>query len=277
MVWIGGRDIAWCPGCGDFPIRIAIEAVLKELPIPITQVVLTSGIGQAAKLPQYLDVNYFNGLHGRSLPLALGIKIARPDLTVISVSGDGDHYGEGGNHFIHTIRKNLDITILVCDNQVYGLTKGQSAPTTDLGVKNSLDPLGSHNTPLNPMALAITMGAPFVARSFAGDMDHMKAVLKEAILFKGTAVVDILQPCVTFNKVNTYRWYRERVYKLEKPAADKQEALAIADQWAEKIAIGTIYRNDRIKPREPSRLIFREPYPEKAIEKMLSLRHASMR
>jgi 2-oxoglutarate ferredoxin oxidoreductase subunit beta len=193
MVMMGGRDIAWCPGCGDFGIRNALEAALKELPIPIGQIVFTSGIGQAAKLPQYLDVNYFNGLHGRALPVAAGIKIARPELTVIAVSGDGCNYGEGGNHFIHTIRKNLDITILTCDNRVYALTKGQSAPTTDKGVINSLDPRGSRNNPLNPLALAIVMGAPFVARGFAGDIAHLKVLLKEAILFKGTSVIDILQ------------------------------------------------------------------------------------
>ena len=176
-------------------------------------------------MPHYLDVNYFNGLHGRSLPLAVGIKLARPDLTVIAYSGDGCMYGEGGNHFIHTIRRRLDITILVSDNQVYGLTKGQSSPTTDLAVKNALTPEGNPNIPLNPLALAITMGAPFVARGFAGDKEHLKELIREAILFKGTAVVDILQPCVSFNKINTYAWYRERVFKLEKPLTDRYEAI----------------------------------------------------
>src|SRR5512139_3121996 len=163
------QDIAWCPGCGDFPIRATLEKVLKELPIPGKDIVLTSGIGQAAKMPHYLPYSYFNGLHGRSLPLAVGVKLARPDLTVIAYSGDGCNYGEGGNHFIHTIRRRLDITILTSNNQVYGLTKGQSSPTTDPGVKNLLDPQGNENIPLNPLSLAITMGAPFVARGFAGE------------------------------------------------------------------------------------------------------------
>ncbi|HEX9157267.1 MAG TPA: thiamine pyrophosphate-dependent enzyme, partial [Syntrophales bacterium] len=139
------QDIAWCPGCGDFPIRATLEKVLKELPIPGKDIVLTSGIGQAAKMPQYLPHSYFNGLHGRSLPLAVGIKLARPELTVIAVSGDGCQYGEGGNHFIHTIRRRLDITILACDNKVYALTKVQSSPTTDAGMKNALDSQGNLN------------------------------------------------------------------------------------------------------------------------------------
>ena len=178
-------ETAWCPGCGNFAIRDVLEKVIKELPVPRNKIVLTSGIGQAAKMPHYLDVNYFNGLHGRSLPPAVGIKLARPDLTVIAYSGDGCMYGEGGNHFIQTIRKRLDITILVSENQVYGLTKGQSSPTTALAVKNDLSPGGNPNLPLNPLALAITMGAPFVARGFAGDKEHLAALIREAILFQG--------------------------------------------------------------------------------------------
>ena len=277
MVMMGGRDIAWCPGCGDFGIRNALEAALKELPIPIGQIVFTSGIGQAAKLPQYLDVNYFNGLHGRALPVAAGIKIARPELTVIAVSGDGCNYGEGGNHFIHTIRKNLDLTILTCDNRVYALTKGQSAPTTDKGVINSLDPTGSRNTPLNPLALAIVMGAPFVARGFAGDIAHLKTLLKEAILFKGTSVIDILQPCVTFNKINTYQWYKDRVFTLEAPVQELNKALELAEMWGDRIPIGTIYKNESAEPRETGKILFQKSYPEKAIDKLLKMKHMSMR
>jgi len=249
--------IAWCPGCGNFAIRDVLEKALPELPVPANKIVITSGIGQAAKMPHYLEVNYFNGLHGRSLPLAVGIKLARPDLTVIAYSGDGCMYGEGGNHFIHTIRRRLDITILVSDNQVYALTKGQSSPTTDPGVKNHLSPEGNRNVPFNPVALAITMGAPFVARGFAGDKEHLKDLITQAILFRGTALVDILQPCVSFNKINTYQWYRERVFRLEKPMTDRYEALKTADQWGEKIPIGTIYRNDAAECRE-GKEIFRK-------------------
>jgi 2-oxoglutarate ferredoxin oxidoreductase subunit beta len=269
-------DMAWCPGCGDFPIRDVLEKVLPELSIPMKDIVFTSGIGQAAKMPHYLDVNYFNGLHGRALPLAVGIKLARPDLTVIAYSGDGCNYGEGGNHFIHTIRRRLDITILTSNNQVYGLTKGQSSPTTDLFVKNDLSPQGSQNIPLNPIALAITMGAPFVARCFASDRDHMKEIIKEAILFKGTALVDILQPCVTFNKINTYQWLRERVFKIMKPLDHRYEALRTADLWGERIPIGVIYRNDAVVCREIKK-IFREKIREEDIENQLDMRCVMMR
>jgi 2-oxoglutarate ferredoxin oxidoreductase subunit beta len=269
-------DIAWCPGCGNFPIRDVLEKAFQELPIPMKNIVLTSGIGQAAKMPQYLEVNYFNGLHGRSLPLAVGIKLARPDLTVIAYSGDGCNYGEGGNHFIHTMRKRLDITIVTSNNQVYGLTKGQSSPTTAFAVKNALSPQGNQNIPLNPLSLAITMGAPFVARGFAGEGDHLKELIKEAILFQGTALVDILQPCVSFNKINTYQWYKERVFKLEKPLVDRYEALKMADLWGEKIPIGVIYRNDKVPCRE-GKALFRAEITEDAIATQLNMRCVMMR
>jgi 2-oxoglutarate ferredoxin oxidoreductase subunit beta len=276
MAMMKRTDTAWCPGCGDFPIRDVLEKALQELPIPMKDIVFTSGIGQAAKMPHYLDVNYFNGLHGRALPLAVGIKLARPDLTVIAYSGDGCNYGEGGNHFIHTIRRRLDITILTSNNQVYGLTKGQSSPTTDLSVKNDLSPQGNQNIPLNPIALAITMGAPFVARCFASDRDHMKEIIKEAIPFKGTALVDILQPCVTFNKINTYQWLRERVYKIEQPIEDRYEALKTAELWGDRIPIGVIYRNDAAHCREIKK-IFRERIREEDIENQLDMRCIMMR
>ena len=269
-------ETGWCQGCGNFAIRDVLEKVLRELPVPRNKIVFTSGIGQAAKMPQYLDVNHFNGLHGRSLPPAVGIKLARPDLTVIAYSGDGCMYGEGGNHFIQTLRRRLDITILVSENQVYGLTKGQSSPTTGLAVKNDLSPGGNPNLPLNPLALAVTMGAPFVARGFAGDKEHLKALILEAILFKGTAIVDILQPCVSFNKVNTYAWYRERVFKLEKPLTDRYEAIRMADLWGEKIPLGVIYRNDDAPCREIKE-IFQVPLTKADVASRLNMRCVMMR
>lgn len=269
-------ETGWCPGCGNFAIRDVLERVWGELPIPRNRIVLTSGIGQAAKMPQYLGVNYFNGLHGRSLPAAVGIKLARPDLTVIAYSGDGCMYGEGGNHFIQTLRRRLDITILVSDNQVYGLTKGQSSPTTALAVKNDLSPGGNPNLPLNPLALAITVGAPFVARGFAGDKEHLKELLLEAVLFNGTAVVDILQPCVSFNKINTYAWYRERVFKLESPLTDRCEAIRTAELWGERIPIGVVYRNDGAPCREVME-IFRVPLTKADMTSRLNMRCVMMR
>lgn len=270
------QDIAWCPGCGDFPIRATLEKVLKELPVPGKDIVLTSGIGQAAKMPHYLPYSYFNGLHGRSLPLAVGIKLARPELTVIAISGDGCQYGEGGNHFIHTIRRRLDLTILACDNKVYGLTKGQSSPTTDQGMKNALDPQGNLNSPFSPLAVALAVGAPFVARTFAGDPTHMEQVLHEAILFKGCSVVDILQPCVSFNKVNTYAWYRERVYKLGEPLKDRYEAIRSAEIWGDRIPVGIFLRNEGSRCRE-GRQIFRKPVTEAVIARLLNTKCIMMR
>jgi 2-oxoglutarate ferredoxin oxidoreductase subunit beta len=269
-------DTAWCPGCGNFAIRDVLEKALRELPVPANKIVLTSGIGQAAKMPHYLGVNYFNGLHGRSLPLAVGIKLTRPDLTVVAYSGDGCIYGEGGNHFIHTIRRRLDLTILVSDNQVYALTKGQSSPTTDPGVKNPLSPEGNRNIPLNPLALAITMGAPFVARGFAGEKEHLKDLIKQAILFRGTALVDILQPCVSFNKINTYQWYREKVFHLENPLTDRYEALKTADLWGEKIPIGVIYRNESVECRQVKE-IFRKQATQEDMECQVDMKCVMMR
>jgi 2-oxoglutarate ferredoxin oxidoreductase subunit beta len=269
-------ETAWCPGCGNFAIRDVLERVIGELPVPRSRIVMTSGIGQAAKMPQYLEVNYFNGLHGRSLPLAVGIKLARPDLTVIAYSGDGCMYGEGGNHFIQTLRKGLDLTVLVSENRVYALTKGQSSPTSDLAAVNDLSPGGNPNVPLNPLALAVTMGAPFVARGFAGDKEHLAALIREAILFPGTAVVDILQPCVSFNRVNTYAWYRERVYRLETPPADRQEALRMAESAGERIPLGVIYRNDSA-PRRPARELFEVPLTGRDVAARLSRRCVMMR
>ena len=263
------HDISWCPGCGDFPIRATLEKVLRAVPVPHTDIVLTSGIGQAAKMPHYLPYSYFNGLHGRSLPIAVGIKLARPDLTVIAVSGDGCHYGEGGNHFLHTIRRRLDITILVCDNKVYGLTKGQSSPTTDLGMKNALDPQGNQNTSFSPLAVALVAGAPFVARTFAGDPQHMETVLREAILFKGPSVVDILQPCVSFNKVNTYAWYRERIYRMEEPQKDRYEAIRLAEGWGDRIPTGIFWRDGQFICREGKEM-FRRHVTESAVARLLN-------
>jgi 2-oxoglutarate ferredoxin oxidoreductase subunit beta len=269
-------DIAWCPGCGNFAIRDVLEHALHELPVPVQNIVFTSGIGQAAKMPHYLKVNYFNGLHGRSLPLAVGIKTARPELTVIAYSGDGCLYGEGGNHFIHTLRKRLDITILTSNNQIYALTKGQSSPTTDFSVENNLDSRGNQNIPLNPVSLAINMGAPFVARGFAGERDHLKELIKAAILFKGTALLDILQPCVTFNKTNTYWWYSDRVCKVKTPLTDRYEALKIADLWGERIPIGVIYLNKEAQCREPKKL-FQQQVTKDNITAQLNMNCVMMR
>ena len=240
-------DTAWCPGCGNFAILETMERVIREIGLDPSSLVFVSGIGQAAKLPQYLEVNYFNGLHGRALPAAVGIKLANPGLTVIAESGDGCTYGEGGNHFIHTIRRNTDLTLVVHNNMVYGLTKGQASPTTDLGHVTDVQTSGTIIEPLNPVLLAISLGAGFVARAFTGDLEHLTSVMVEAIRYKGYALVDILQPCVTFNKVNTFMWYKKRVYKVEEDYdhKDRLKAMEKAMEWGERIPIGILYKDEK--------------------------------
>jgi len=241
-----GLKPAWCPGCGNFGILKALNRALVEMKIEPHQVLLVSGIGQSGKLPHYSRGNVFNSLHGRPVPPAIGAKIANSELIVIAISGDGDAYGEGGNHFIHTARRNHDITYLVHNNQVYGLTKGQASPTSDLGFITKTTPYGAVN-PVNPIALAIVSGASFVARGFAGDIDHLSQLIEKGISHRGFALIDILQPCVSFNHKNTFQWYRERVNKLtdkKYDASDKKAALEKALIWGEEIPIGIIYEDN---------------------------------
>jgi 2-oxoglutarate ferredoxin oxidoreductase subunit beta len=238
---------SWCPGCGNYMIRDALKKALEDLEIEPSKVVLVSGIGQAAKMPHYIGLNGFNGLHGRALPPAIGIKMSNKDLTVIVESGDGDTYGEGGNHFIHTIRRNVDIAHFVHNNQIYGLTKGQGSPTTALGQKTTLQFDGVKLNPINPLALSLTMGAGFVARGFSGDVKHLSNLMKEAILYKGYAHVDILQPCVVWNKVNTFKWYKDRVYKLDEnyDYTDFEAAYKKALEFGDRIPIGILYKVEK--------------------------------
>ena len=241
-----GLKPAWCPGCGNFGILNALNKALIEMEIEPHQVLLVSGIGQAGKLPHYTRGNVFNSLHGRPVPPAIGAKIANPELTVIAVSGDGDAYGEGGNHFLHAARRNHDITYLVHNNQVYGLTKGQASPTSDVGFITKTTPYGAAS-PVNPIALAIVSGASFVARGFAGDIDHLSNLIKKGITHRGFALIDILQPCVSFNHKNTFQWYRERVYNLEDEKYDpsnRKAALEKALIWGKEIPIGIIYEEN---------------------------------
>ncbi len=243
----GTFETAWCPGCGNFGILNAVKKALAGLDLAPHQVLLVSGIGQAAKAPHYLKCNCFNGLHGRSLPPAQAAKLANPELTVIAESGDGCHYGEGGNHFLAAIRRNVDITMLAHDNQIYGLTKGQASPTTMQGMKTKTQPYGNPSESFNPVATAVAMGCSFVARGFAGEIDHLAGIIQAAVRHKGFSLVDILQPCVSFNKVNTFAWYKERVKKLPKRynPADRDKAMATAQTFGDEIPIGVIYRRDR--------------------------------
>ena len=241
----GEFETAWCPGCGNFSILKALKKALSESGLEPHQVLMVSGIGQAAKSPHYLRCNVFNGLHGRALPAAIGAKVANSALHVFVESGDGCSYGEGGNHFLAAIRRNPDITMLVHDNQVYGLTKGQASPTTHHGQPTKAQPHGPTSAAFNPIAVAVAMQAGFVARGFSGKPDHLADLIRQAHAFKGFALVDILQPCVSFNKVNTYAWYNERVETIsaDHDPTDWDQAMAMARRFGEGIPIGVIYRN----------------------------------
>ena len=241
---IGDMDIAWCPGCGNFGILSALKNALAELNIAPERLVVVSGIGQAAKLPHYLKCNAFNGLHGRALPPATAIKASDPELVVIAESGDGDMYGEGGNHFNTTLRRNPDITNIVHNNMVYGLTKGQASPTSQRGFVTPVQVNGVILEPFNPIAVAVALDASFVARAFIGDQDMTKEIIKKAISHKGYALVDIFQPCVSFNKINTYEWFKENTYCLEDSydPTDRIRAFEKALE-TEKFPLGVIYVN----------------------------------
>jgi 2-oxoglutarate ferredoxin oxidoreductase subunit beta len=249
-------DLSWCPGCGNFQILSALKEALAELGLTPRDVVLVSGIGQAAKTPHFMKGHIIQGLHGRALPVATGVKAANPGLTVIAIGGDGDMYGEGGNHLLHAIRRNPDLTNLVHNNMVYGLTKGQASPTSPVGLKTPVQVEGVFSEPLNPIALAISQGATFVARTFSGEPDMTRKIIMEAISHKGYALVDIFQPCVSFNKVNTYKWFRENTVFVERSRpeeGDRKKAMELALSG----------------PPYPLGIIYREPTDRRTFEEQL--------
>lgn len=242
-----GKTPAWCPGCGNFGILKAFKDAMVELGKEPHQLTIVSGIGQSGKFPHYVKCNTFNGLHGRTLPVATGIRLANHEMLVIAVAGDGDCYGEGGNHLMHAMRRNINVKLFVHDNQIYGLTKGQPSPTSMEGMITKNQPFGVFSEQLNPMALAVSLDCSFVARGFAGNTEHLKDLMKEAVLHKGFSLLDILQPCVTFNKINTYDWYKQRVYNIEPEynPENRIEAFKKALEWEARIPLGIIYKNKR--------------------------------
>lgn len=266
----------WCPGCGNFGILNAVKDALTRQKILPQKILMVSGIGQAAKTPHFMKCNMFHGLHGRALPLALGAKIANHDLKIIVNSGDGDCYGEGGNHFMHAIRRNTDLTLLVHNNQVYGLTKGQASPTSAYGMITTMQTQGVISDPFNGPLVALALGAGFVARGFAGNIPHLSYLIQQAMQHKGFSLIDIMQPCVSFNKVNTYEWYTQRIYELTGPAPDSfDEAIALARQGEDRIPIGILYRKG--KPDFTSRIpglksgpLVSRPYDPVALQALLS-------
>ena len=238
----------WCPGCGDFGIWKSLQGAFATMGIGPDDGLAVYGIGCHGNMYDWMRMYGFAGLHGRTLPVAQGAKLANHNLPVVVVSGDGDCLGEGGNHFMHAAKRNPDITVILHDNQVYGLTTGQASPTAKPGFKTKSTPEGATDAPMNPLALAIVTGATFVARGFAGDLPGLTAIMAEAMKHKGFAVVDVLQPCVTFDKVHTYQWYRQRLYKLEQEGyapTDKLKAIEKAMEWGDKIPLGIFYKEEK--------------------------------
>ncbi len=238
------EDNAWCPGCGNFSILAYLKEVLDEMGLDPLKSVVVSGIGQAAKTPQYMNIHMFNGLHGRALPVAQGLKVANPSLRVIAEGGDGDMYGEGGNHFMAAIRRNAGIVTVVHNNMVYGLTKGQASPTSPRGFTTPIQTQGVHTEPFNPIATAISLDASLVIRTFSGNRDHCKKMLKIALAHQGFVLIDIFQPCVTFNKTNTHKWFKENVYELQEDydPTDKVRAFEKSLE-SHPFPIGVIYQS----------------------------------
>lgn len=247
----------WCPGCGDFGIWMSLRQALANLGIGPDDGLIVYGIGCHGNMYDWMNMYAVEGLHGRALPVAQGAKLANHKLPVIVISGDGDCLGEGGNHFIHAAKRNPDITVVIHDNQVYGLTTGQASPTAKPGFKTKSTPEGVVDEPVNPLTIAIASGATFVCRAFAGDIPGSTELLSQAISHKGFSVVDVLQPCVTFDKVHTYQWYRQRLYKLEaegfKPD-NRLAALEKAFEWGDKIPVGVFYKEEKptSEDREPA-------------------------
>jgi len=238
--------MAWCPGCGNFSILKALKQALLDMALKPNEIILVSGIGQAAKLPHYLRCNFFNGLHGRSLPIATAIRIANSEVPVIVIGGDGDTYGEGGNHFIHALRRNMNMTLITHNNQVFGLTLGQASPTTERGFVTRVQTHGVFLTPFNPVTIAIALEVSFVARGFAGEVEHLQWLIKEAVSTEGFALLDVFQPCVSYDPIHTFEWYKERVYDLKvsgHDAKDQMAAIQRSKEWGEKIPIGIFYQN----------------------------------
>ncbi|HEV3331223.1 MAG TPA: 2-oxoacid:ferredoxin oxidoreductase subunit beta [Bryobacteraceae bacterium] len=242
----GKVDPDWCPGCGDFGVLAALQKAAVELQIEPRNIVTISGIGCSSNLPGYISTYGMHTLHGRALAVATGVKLANHALTVVVTGGDGDGFGIGGNHFIHTMRRNVDLVYLAMDNQIYGLTTGQVSPTSRLGMKTKSTPFGSVEGPINPISLALAAGATFIARGFSGEQKHLTDLIKQAIQHRGFSFIDVFSPCVTYNHDNTYPWFKQRVKKLEDDSSyDPANWLAAMEKsqiWGEEIPIGKFFQ-----------------------------------
>jgi 2-oxoglutarate/2-oxoacid ferredoxin oxidoreductase subunit beta len=238
----------WCPGCGDFGVLNSLQKACADMNMEPKDIMVVSGIGCSSNLPGFFNSYGMHTLHGRSIPVATGVKLANHDMTVVVTGGDGDGYGIGVGHFVHAMRRNVDLTYIVMDNQIYGLTTGQASPTTERMVKTKSTPSGNLESQLNPIALALAGGASFVGRGFSGEPTQLAELYKQAIQHKGFALVDVFSPCVTYNKNNTYPWFKERVYKLEDEKHDItnfEAAMKRAQEWGTRIPIGVFYKAER--------------------------------
>jgi len=248
----GKVDPDWCPGCGDFGVLAALQKALVELQLPLYNVVTISGIGCSSNLPGYVNTYGMHTLHGRALAVATGLKLANHGLTVIVTGGDGDGFGIGGNHFVHTMRRNVDLLYIVMDNQIYGLTTGQTSPTSRVGMKTKSMPFGNVESPVNPISLALAAGCTFVARGFSGEQKHLTELIRQGIQHPGFSFLDVFSPCVTYNHDNTYQWFRPRVKKLEDDASydasDWTAAMEKSVLWGEEIPIGKFFERTDIPP-----------------------------
>lgn len=261
----------WCPGCGNFSILEAMKKAFISLEFKPEDLLLISGIGQAGKTPYFMECNMFNGLHGRALAIAAGAKTANHNLNIIVNSGDGDCYSEGANHFLAAIRRNLDITLLVHNNRIYGLTKGQASPTSSFGMKTKMQKSGNVSSSFNPIATALVSGAGFIARGFSDDIDQLSYLIEKAVKYKGFSMIDICQPCVSFNKFNTRSWYKKRIFRLDENYDDKglkhdphdyYRALKLAHMGEDKIPTGIIYLKPGIAFHERIEVLKEKPLCE---------------
>jgi len=235
----------WCPGCGDYGVLAAVQKALVELQIPQHEVATISGIGCSSNFPGFIETYGMHTLHGRSIPVATGVKMANHALTVLVTGGDGDGFGIGCGHFVHAMRRNVDLTYMVMDNQIYGLTTGQTSPTSRLAMKTKTTPFGNVERPVNPLALALAAGATYVARGFSAEQKHLTELIKNAIQHKGFSFLDIFSPCVTYNHDNTVQWFKPRVKKLEDnpdyDSTDFNAAMEKSQLWGDEIPIGKFY------------------------------------
>ena len=245
--YVGPVDPDWCPGCGDFAVLKAVRLAAGKLGIQPSDMLIVSGIGCSSNLPGYMHAYGVHSLHGRSIPVATGARLANTDLNVVITGGDGDGYGIGLGHFVHAMRRNLNLTYVVMNNQIYGLTTGQASPTTMTEVKTKSTPRGNTEVPVNPMALGLVSGATYVSRAFSGDPNHMRDMIAGGIAHPGFSLVDVFSPCVTYNKINTYPWFKKRVYKLEDEngydTSDSESAFRKSFEWDERIPIGLFYQS----------------------------------